>query len=315
VVATEGVDTSLSYPLTDAAIPEGDEVPPGEPRRIAYFYILPALCLYFSFVLLPLGHGAWLSFFDWDGLTSARWVGLQNYRELIGDPRIRSAFEHAFVLVVFFSILPVTLGLVIAGILSSSRVRGIGFFRTVLFLPQVIAMAVVAIVWRWMYASDGPINQTLETIGLGGLRRAWLGDFDLALPALGLVGTWVMYGLPMVLFIAGVQRIPTSLYDAAKVDGAGRVREFFAVTLPALRNEIVVALALTMITALRTFDLVYVTTNGGPGDSTSVPALALYRSAFLEGRVGFAAAIGVTLALIIFVVTFLITRLGEKYDR
>jgi raffinose/stachyose/melibiose transport system permease protein len=267
------------------------------------------------FVLLPLGHGAWLSFFDWDGLTSARWVGLQNYRELLGDPRIRSAFLHAFVLVVFFSILPVTLGLFIAGLLSSSRVRGIGFFRTVLFLPQVIAMAVVAIVWRWMYASDGPINQALGAVGLGGLQRAWLGDFDLALPALGLVGTWVMYGLPMVLFIAGVQRIPTSLYDAAKVDGAGRLREFFAVTLPALRNEIVVALALTMITALRTFDLVYVTTNGGPGDSTSVPALVLYRSAFLEGRVGFAAAIGVTLALIIFAVTFLITRLSERYDR
>ena len=118
----------------------------------------------------------------------------------------------------------------------------------------------VAIAWVWIYAPDGPLNEALRAIGLGSLARGWLGDFNFALPALGLVGTWVMFGLCLVLFLAGIQKIPISLYEAARVDGAGRVREFFAVTLPGLRGELAVALTLTTIIALRTFDLIYVST-------------------------------------------------------
>ena len=125
-------------------------------------------------------------------------------------------------------------------------------------------------------------------VGLGSLAQSWLGDFDVALPAVGLVGTWVCYGLAMVLLTAGVQKIPPSLYDAARVDGAGIVREFFAVTLPALRGEIAVALTLTTIYALRNFDLVYITTKGGPGDATSVPGVPGLRPRVPErpGRLG-----------------------------
>ena len=120
-----------------------------------------------------------------------------------------------------------------------------------------------------------------------------------------------MMGLALVLFMAGVQRIPQSLYDAARVDGAGPLREFFAVTLPNLRGEIAVALTLTTIAALRNFDLVYLTTQGGPGDSTSVPAFQVYNRAFQLGQIGSAAAIGIALSLVIFVITFLITRIGD----
>ena len=141
------------------------------------------------------------------------------------------------------------------------------------------------------------LNRALESIGLGALARPWLGDFTWALPAIGFVGTWVMSGLALVLFMAGVQKIPQSLYDAARVDGAGPLREFFAVTLPNLRGEIAVALTLTTIAALRNFDLVYITTQGGPGDSTSVPAFQVYNRAFQLGQIGSAAAIGLTLAL------------------
>ena len=129
---------------------------------------------------------------------------------------------------------------------------------------------------------------------------------------LGLIGVWVMYGLAMVLFTAGVQKIPQSLYDAARMDGAGPVREFFAVTLPGLRNEIAVALTLTTIQALRSFDLVYITTGGGPGDSTSVPAFEVYNRAFRGGDVGTAAAIGVCIAALIFVLTVGINRIAER---
>ena len=185
------------------------DAPPGEPRRIAYLYVLPALLLYVAFAILPLLHTAWISFFDWDGITAGEWVGLENYRQVVADPQLRAAFVHALILVFFYSALPVTLGLFLTALLSRMRVRGLATFRAILFLPQIIPLVVVAVIWKWMYAGTGPINQLLDAVGLDGLRRAWLGDFDFALPAIGLTATWVMYGLCMVLFVAGVQKIPT----------------------------------------------------------------------------------------------------------
>jgi raffinose/stachyose/melibiose transport system permease protein len=292
------------------------EEPPGAPTRIASLYLLPALLLYGAFVLAPLGHTVWISLWQWDGLTQATFVGIDNYTAIVKDPTIRSAFLHAFVLIIFYSVIPVTLALVLVAALSRTVVRGQSAFRTVLFLPQVIPLVVVAVIWRMIYApGDGSLNQLLRGIGLGSLARPWLGDFSLALPAVGVVGSWVMYGLALVLFMAGVQKIPQSLYDAARVDGAGAVREFFAVTLPNLRGEIAVALTLTTIAALRNFDLVYITTQGGPGNSTSVPAFQVYDRAFQTGAVGSAAAIGFTLALVIFCISFLITRLADRGER
>jgi raffinose/stachyose/melibiose transport system permease protein len=290
--------------------------PPGEPRRVAFLYLLPAFSVYAAFVLWPLGRAVWLSFHEWDGLTPARWVGLDNYRELVESGPLRASYGHAFVLIGFYAVIPVVLGLVLVAALSRTRIRGQTAFRTVLFLPLVIPMVVVAVIWRMIYEpSNGSLNEFLGAIGLGSLERAWLGDFTLALPAVGVIGTWVMSGLTLVLFMAGVQRIPQSLYDAARVDGAGPVREFFAVTLPNLRGEIAVALTLTTIAALRNFDLVYITTQGGPGNSTSVPAFEVYNRAFQTGRIGSAAAVGVTLALLIFVLAFAITRIAEREGR
>jgi raffinose/stachyose/melibiose transport system permease protein len=225
---------------------------------------------------------------------------------------LRSAFEHSFVLIFFYAVIPVTLALVLVGALSRAQVRGQAGFRTVLFLPQVIPLVVVAVIWRMIYAPDGPLNSALDAIGLGSLARPWLGDFTWALPSIGFVGTWVMSGLALVLFMAGVQKIPQSLYDAARVDGAGPLREFFAVTLPNLRGEIAVALTLTTIAALRNFDLVYITTQGGPGNATSVPSFQVYNRAFQIGQIGSACAVGFTLACVIFVLAFAITRVADR---
>ena len=287
--------------------------PPGEPRRVAYLYLLPGLVVFGLFVLAPLVHSAWLSLFTWDGVTAGTWNGLGNYADVVRDPKLRSAFAHAFVLVLFYAVGPITIGLLLAAAMARSRVRGLALFRTVLFLPQVIALVVVAVMWRMIYAPEGGlINEFLRAIGLGSLAQNWLGSFNLALPSVGLIGVWVMYGLAMVLFTAGVQKIPQSLYDAARVDGAGPVREFFAVTLPGLRNEIAVALTLTTIQALRAFDLVYITTGGGPGDATTVPAYEVYNRAFRTGDVGTASAIGVCIVALIFVLTLLINRVAER---
>jgi raffinose/stachyose/melibiose transport system permease protein len=290
-----------------------EAAPPGQPRLVGYLYLLPALVVFTTFVLVPLGRSFWLSLYEWDGVSPGIWVGLDNYGDLVSDPTLRRAFLHSLVLLFFYALLPVAIGLLLAGLLARARVRGLAFFRTVLFLPQVIALVVVAIMWRMIYdPADGAINELLRAVGLGSLAQSWLGDFDLALPAVGLVGTWVWFGLAMVLLTAGVQKIPSSLYDAARVDGAGMVREFFAVTLPALRGEIAVALTLTTIAALRNFDLIYITTQGGPGDATAVPAFEVYSRAFESGEVGAAAAIGLSLTAIIFAISFGINRTAER---
>ena len=297
----------------EAASREGapGERPPGEPRLVGYLYLLPALIVFAAFVLYPLYRAAYISLWDWDGLTAGTWVGLDNYAEVFTDEDLRSAFVHALILLLFYAVLPLLIGLVLAGVMARARVRGLAFFRAVLFLPQVIAMVVVALMWKMIYQpSDGALNRFLGWFGIEG--KSWLGDFNLALPAVGLVGTYVYFGLAMVLLTAGVQKIPTSLYDAARVDGAGPFREFLAVTLPGLRGEIAVALTLTTIYALRNFDLVYITTSGGPGNATSVPAFQVFSRAFESGQVGSAAAVGITLTIIIFLISLGINQLAER---
>jgi raffinose/stachyose/melibiose transport system permease protein len=283
----------------------------GEPGVSSLAYIAPAAALYTLFVLLPLIDGFWLSLHSWDGVSSKRWVGLGNYRELAHDGAVHSAFLHAVILCIFYAALPVLIGLFVSASLTRAHVRGMSFIKSALFLPQVIAAVVVGVSWRWLFDEYGPVNQALRKLGLGFVARAWLGDFTWALPAIGVIGTWVMLGLCMVLFLAGMQKIPTSLYDAARVDGAGAWREFLAVTLPGLRNELAIATTLTVIAALRAFDLIFVTTRGGPGDATLTPSLLLYSRAFLTGQVGQAAAIAIVLAAVVFVVALGITRVLE----
>ncbi|WP_405609010.1 sugar ABC transporter permease [Streptomyces sp. NBC_01511] len=274
----------------------------------AFLYLAPAAIFYILFVLRPIGQTAWISLFHWDGITLGRWAGLDNYTALLSDDRIPAALGHSLVFLVFYAVFPVAIGLGLAALISRIKVRGLAFFRAVLFLPQILATVVVAVSWRWMYDIDGPINAILSAVGLDSLTRAWLGDYATALPSVGLIGTWVMFGLCMVLFLAGVQKIPVELYESAQLDGCGPIREFFTVTLPALRGEISVALVLTVTYALRNFDLVWNTTAGGPGSSTTVPSVFIYQGAFLTREVGAASAISICLTAVVLVVTVVIIR-------
>lgn len=269
-------------------------------RAVALLYLLPALLPYTLFAVLPLLHTAYLSLFDWDGVTLPSFVGLDNYGRIATDPQLRAAAWHAGALILFFSVLPICLGLVSAAIVSRrAGRRGTTLVRTVLFLPQVIPLVAVGILWRWVYAEDGTLNQALRAIGLGGLTDAWLGSFTWALPAVGLIGSWVVSGLCMVLFLSGTQRIDPEIYEAARMDGAGPVREFMAITVPLLRPEFAVALSITVIAALSSFDLIYITTGGGPGNSTVVPGILIYRLAFGGGAVGVASALAIVLTVVI----------------
>ncbi len=287
---------------------------PGEPRFVGLLYVAPALAFFAVFGIWPFIQTILISFTRWKGIGAQVPVGLDNYVEVLRDEDLYMGFVRAGILILFYAILPLCIGLLLAALLSRVRIRGVGTYRVMLFLPQVIAAVVIAIAWRWIYSADGIVNETLRFVGLGDLARSWLGDFDLALPAIGLVGTWLNAGLAMIFFVAGVQKIPLDLYDAARVDGAGPWAEFRAVTLPGLRNEIVVVLTITVIFALRNFDLIWVTTRGGPGDATTTPSVLLYELGFESRRLGTASAIAVLLTVLILLVTILIVRIGERGD-
>ncbi len=285
----------------------------GKKRKVewkAYLYLLPAFVLFAVFLGVPAVQTAQYSLFRWNGIGPSTWVGLQNYAELFTDPVLRSSFLHAGVLIFFYAVIPIVVALFLTSIISrGANLRGMSLFRTMLFLPQVVASVVVATTWVAIYSPDGLVNQLLRLIGLDSLTRAWLGDFDTALPAVGIIGSWLGIGLCLVLFLSGVANIQPELFEAARIDGAGPMGEFFSITLPALRGQIAVALTLTVVAALKTFDLVYITTRGGPGTSTTLPAFEAYNRAFNTGKVGSAAAVAILLTAIILIVTVLIQKI------
>ncbi|MDQ7877073.1 sugar ABC transporter permease [Microbacterium sp. QXD-8] len=281
-------------------------------RVAGLLFAAPGLLLYGLVVLWPMVQSVQYSFYKWNGVTEAIWVGFDNYVNFFTDPVLRSTLGNVLVLIVFFALLPITLGLISAALVTTSKRPGMGVYRWIFFLPQVLTSVVIALVFKRMYAPEGPINEALRAVGLGALAQNWLGDFTWALPAIGLIGTWGAFGFCMVLFIAGASSIAPELYEAARMDGAGPVREFFAVTLPGLRGQLAIALTLTITGALRAFDLIWITTRGGPGTSTLTPAVALYKAAFVNPNVGQAAAIGVVMAVLCMIIAVVITRVSEK---
>ncbi len=280
---------------------------------IGWLFLLPALAFYALFVLQPLGLTIQYSFYDWDGVGPATWVGFDNYVRVFTDAQLLGTIFNAFRLVIFFSFIPVSLGLVVASIIHRVATGRLGAIaRTVVFLPQVIPLVAAGIIWGWLLSLPGLINQTLSLIGLGGVTRAWLGDFDWALPAVGLIGVWVLLGLCTVLLLTGMTKIDRAMYESARLDGAGWRDEFFSITLPSLRYEIGVCLTITIIAALAAFDIVYVTTGGGPGHSTAVPGIQIYIVAFLERNIGLASALAVALIALVLVIILPIQRLSRE---
>ena len=267
---------------------------------LGWLFALPAVVMYATFVLRPLLLTVQYSLYDWNGIGASTWVGLDNYRRLFTDSELFASILHAFELILFFSLIPVLLGLFVAATIrgiAQSRLATVA--RTVLFLPQVIPLVAAGIMWSWLLSTTGLANELLSAVGLGSVTRAWLGDFDTALPAVGVIGAWVLVGLCTLLLLAGMSKIDPALYEAARLDGAGPVREFFSITLPSLRQEIGVCVTVTVIAALASFDIVYIATQGGPGNSTMVPGLEIYYLAFSEREVGMASALAVALVVLV----------------
>lgn len=268
--------------------------------------------MYAFFVLVPFAMSVGYSFFRWDGIGAMRWVGLSNYERVLQDPDLLGTIFNAFKLMVFFSFVPVGLGVIVASVIH--RVAGGRFgaaARTVLFLPQVIPLVAAGIIWGRLLSLQGLVNQMLRAFGLEHLARAWLGDFDWALPAVGLIGIWVLLGFCTVLLWTGMTKIDAALYESARIDGAGWLTELRSITVPLLRQEIGVCITVTMIAALAAFDIVYVTTGGGPGNATAVPGIQIYILAFTQQRIGLASALAVLLMILVVVVILPVQRLSR----
>jgi len=283
---------------------------------VGWLFVMPALGFYAVFVLQPMLLTVQYSVYRWDGVGPATWVGLSNYVTVLSEPKLVETLFNAFRLVLFFSLAPVALGLVTASVIYRVAAGRLGeVSRTVLFLPQVIPLVAAGIIWGRLLSLSGLINQALTAIGLGDITRAWLGDFDTALPAVGLIGIWVLLGFCTVLLLTGMSKIDSALYESARLDGAGWFQEFRAITVPSLRYEIGVCVTVTIIAALAAFDIVYVATGGGPGNATAVPGIQIYILAFLERQVGLASALAVVLVILVLLVILPIQRLSRGDDQ
>ena len=277
---------------------------------------MPALAAYAAFVLWPIVQVVRYSFYNWDGVAAARWAGLANYGTVFSNNQLLTVIGHAFELILFFSGIPVVLGLATATVMRrfvTGRLSSVA--RTVLFLPQVIPLVAAGIAWSWMMSTTGAIDEVLNNVGLRSLSRSWLGDFGTALPAVGVIGAWVLLGLCTVLLSAGMSKIDATLYEAAQLDGAGPFREFVSITLPGLRQEISVCVTVTVIAALSAFDIVYISTVGGPGFATMVPGLEIYQLAFLNRQVGLASALAVVLMALVIICILPIQWVARRGDQ
>ena len=281
---------------------------------VAYLFILPVLLLYIVFVLRPTLQTFWLAFYEWNGISIDReWVGLANFQRLFVDPIFWQALQHSLIWTAVVVTFNLVVGLIAAALLAGS-IRGRLILQLGYFLPVVQASIVTAMIWRWIYAPTGVLNTGLETLGLGFLARGWLGDFAVVLPALAIASSWMTFGLSVVILLAGMQSIDPTLYDAARVDGAGYARMFLDITIPSLRNTITIVILLALVDAFKVFDIIWATTEGGPIRATEVLSTYLFKEGFQKNQYGYGSAIAVALALIILVSSILNLTIRERGD-
>jgi raffinose/stachyose/melibiose transport system permease protein len=276
---------------------------------------LPAISIYSLFVIYPLISAVRYSITQWDGIGEKEFVGFDNYVQIFQSPELIGSIRNSLSLINFFSVFPIFFGLLLANFIVRIRTQKIrSITQVVLFFPQILPLAASGIAWSWMYASNGLVNQFLRAVGLESWTQSWLAGFSTALPAVGIIGAWVLTGFCSVLLSTGISKIDPSLYEAARIDGANWWSEFRNVTIPGLRQEISVLITVTTIAALSSFDIIYVTTLGGPGSSTLVPGISIYRLAFTQSAVGLASAFGVVLMAIVILIILPIQIYARRSD-
>jgi ABC-type sugar transport system permease subunit len=284
-------------------------------RRMArskecYLLLIPTFALVMLFNYYPAGSALYHSFFEWNGANFIRFIGLGNFIEMTKDPIIWQSLLTLVKLTLLSLAINLTFPLAAAALIFHLRDLRLAYFYRVLFvIPMVVPSMVVLMIWRFIYSPNiGLLNQFLKLIGMAVLARPWLGDFKLALYAIIFIGFPWIAGIGTLIYLAGFQAIPTELLDAAAIDGASTRKRLWYVELPLVMSQIKLIVILTVIGSFQNFTTIMVMTNGGPGTTTMVPGLYLYRNAMYYNKMGYACAIGTTLFILTLVLTYLNTR-------
>lgn len=281
-------------------------------KRTAFLLLLPALALLLMFVFVPVILNFYYSAFSWSSFsTNMKFVGFENFNRLFEDTNIwlslTNNLKYATVSIVF----QVGLAMVLAHLLNSYINKKITpVFRVILFLPAVISITAVGLLWMLIYNPTlGFFNGLLDIIGLGSFAKDWLGNSKTAMYAVIMVSQWQYLGEMIMLFTVGLQKIPMDICESADIDGANGFQKFFRITVPLLKETILMNTTVTIIGAFMVFDEVYVMTGGGPGKATEVLGTLLYRTGFRNDEMGYASAIGVLMFIITFVLSFVQLRM------
>jgi multiple sugar transport system permease protein len=268
----------------------------GASLAVPYLFLTPYLVIFALFMLIPTIAAVVISFMRWDILGTPEWVGLDNYHQIFADPLFIQAIVNTLYFVILTAVPMVVLGLLLA-VLLDQKLKGTALVRTIVFLPYVVMVSTVGILWSWLFdKGTGLINYYLAVLGFDAI--AWLKDIHWSMPALAITTIWWTVNTNMIIFLAALQDIPEEIYDAAKVDGAGPFARFRHITLPLLRPAMALVTALTIINGWRVFGQAYVMTQGGPEASTFVIVQYIYLTAFQNFEMGPAAAAGVILLLL-----------------
>jgi raffinose/stachyose/melibiose transport system permease protein len=283
------------------------------PWTTVVVFLLPALVLYSVFLLYPIVQSARYSLYDWDGFGPLdEFVGLENFRDVFGDARFRSALTHNLIIVVLGLLIQLPAALALAMLLNA-KITGRAFMRTVFFAPYVLSEVVTGVVWRQILRPNGLLDQSMDGAGLGGWVQGWLSDPDVVLYALFFIVSWKYFGFHMILMLAGLQQIPHELKEAASIDGASGWATFRYITFPLLMPTVRVSVFLSVIGALQLFDMVWVTTKGGPIGASSTMSTYLY-DRFRDSRFGFASAVSIVIFGFSLVIALLYQRFALRRD-
>lgn len=286
-----------STAVAPATAPAGGRKRRSLSRRVppvVWVFLLIPVAVEAYWVFYPAANSFWLSLTKWNGAGPAQYVGLRNYRNLITDDIFLLALKNNAIWVVLFGGSSVVIGLLLALALNKPR-RGVGIYRSAIYLPMVFSLAVTGLFWRVMYQPDGPINSTLRLFGMDSATRGWLAEPETALYAVLVAAVWRQVGYIMVLYLAGLKGCDPALEEAAAVDGASRWQRFWHIVWPQLRSVNTVIFAVTVIDSLRTFDIVWAMTRGGPYDSSQLLSTYMFQQAFTIVNLGYGSAIAVVI--------------------
>lgn len=281
-------------------------------RIVIFLGLLPAVLLYLVFAILPILQSFYFSLMEWDGFSDMKFVGLDNFVRLFQEPLFWNSVKNNIYVVMasVFGQVPIALFL---ALLLNRKIKGLKIFRTIGFLPVVLSTVVISLTWGLIFNSEnGMINELLRTIGLGGLAQNWLGDTKWAMISVSFVIIWQFVGLYLIIFLAALQNVPEEVLEAAKIDGASEWTTTWKITVPMIWDTIIVAVILCISGSLKTFDLIYVMTHGGPAHSTDVMALYMFNETFSKLQYGYGSAVSVFIFFFSLSLIFIVTKLLGK---